>query len=239
VLRAGLLHQIRLGRRIAGSEQWQLLMMRPDAQPMKNLATVFLPAEGSQLDRAEALGKAEGLLKEGGAGLARLIEAAPAPRVVLVVDQFEEVFTRCEDVEEREQFFACLMGALAAAGDQLCLVIAMRSDFVGKCLERDYSGLAQQVQAHMVSVLPMQPEELRDAICQPATQVGLTVEDALVTEMLDDIQGAPGSLPLLQYTLKELWQRRQDNQLVLSAYQALGGINGTLDKRATELYREF
>jgi uncharacterized protein YjbI with pentapeptide repeats len=239
VLRAGLLHQIRLGRRIAGSEQWQILMMRPDAQPMKNLATVFLPAEGSQLDRAEALGKAEGLLKEGGAGLARLMEAASAPRVVLVVDQFEEVFTRCEDVEEREQFFACLMGALAAAGEKLCLIIAMRSDFVGKCLERDYSGLAQQVQAHMVSVLPMQPEELRDAICQPATQVGLTVEDALVTEMLDDIQGAPGSLPLLQYTLKELWQRRQDNQLVLSAYQALGGINGTLDKRATELYRSF
>jgi ABC-type nitrate/sulfonate/bicarbonate transport system ATPase subunit len=94
VLRAGLLHQLRLGRRIAGSEQWQLLMMRPDAQPMKNLATVFLPAEGSQLDRAEALGKAEELLKEGGAGLARLIAAAPAPRVVLVVDQFEEVFTR-------------------------------------------------------------------------------------------------------------------------------------------------
>ena len=144
VLRAGLLHQLQQGRRIAGSDQWQIVMMRPDAQPMKNLATAFLPEDGSQLDRAEALGRAEGLLREGGAGLARLVAAAPAPRVVLVIDQFEEVFTRCEDLDGREQFFACLMGALAAAGDWLWLVIAMRSDFVGKCLERDYSGLAQQ-----------------------------------------------------------------------------------------------
>jgi hypothetical protein len=112
----------------------------------------------------------------------------------------------------------------------------MRSDFVGKCLEREYSGLAQRVQEGMVSVLPMAPAELRDAICKPAAAVGLTVEAALVTEILDDVQGAPGSLPLLQYTLKELWQRRQNNQLVLSAYQALGGINGTLDQRATANY---
>jgi uncharacterized protein YjbI with pentapeptide repeats len=211
----------------------------PDAQPMEHLAEAFLPQTGSQLDRAETLGRVAGLLKEGGAGLARLVQAADAPRVVLVVDQFEEVFTRCADVAEREQFFACLMGALAAAGDKLCLIIAMRSDFVGKCLERDYSGLAQRVQDGMVSVLPMAAAELREAICQPAAAVGLTVEAALVTEILEDVQGAPGSLPLLQYTLKELWQRRQSNQLVLSAYQALGGINGTLDQRATALYNGF
>ncbi|MEO1069185.1 MAG: pentapeptide repeat-containing protein, partial [Cyanobacteria bacterium J06638_6] len=165
--------------------------------------------------------------------------AAEAPRVVLVIDQFEEVFTRCDDLAERDQFLACLMGALAEIGGKLCLVSAMRLDFVGKCLERDYSGLAQRIQQHMISVLPMKRNELRDAICKPAKEVGLTVEPALVTEMLNDIAGSPGSLPLLQYTLKELWQRRQNNQLVLSAYQALGGINGTLDQRATELYHSF
>ena len=106
VLRAGLLHQLKLGRRIAGSDRWQILMMRPDDRPMKNLAAVFVPEEGSQLDRAEALGRAEGLLREGGAGLARLVEAAIAPRVLLVVDQFEEVFTRCGDIAERDSFFS-------------------------------------------------------------------------------------------------------------------------------------
>jgi deoxyxylulose-5-phosphate synthase len=97
----------------------------------------FCPRQAPNWIGRRPWGRVAGLLKEGGAGLARLVQAADAPRVVLVVDQFEEVFTRCADVAEREQFFACLMGALAAAGDKLCLIIAMRSDFVGKCLERD------------------------------------------------------------------------------------------------------
>ena len=73
----------------------------------------------------------------------------------------------------------------------------------------------------------------------PAEQVGLTVEPTLVTEILNDIAGAPGSFPLLQYTLKALWQKRQGNQLVLTAYQTLEGIAGSLDKRATEIYNSF
>ena len=239
VLRAGLLHQLKLGRRIAGSDAWQILITRPDAHPMKNLAAVFVPERAVQLDRAEALGRAQGLLKEGAAGLQRLIQASTAPRVILVIDQFEEVFTRCQGPEEREQFFACLMGALAEADNKLCLVIAMRADFVGKCLEQEYSGLATQIQERMINVLPMKPEELEAAICKPAEQVGLSIEPALVTEILNDIAGAPGSLPLLQYTLKELWQQRQGNQLVLSTYLDLGRINGTLDKRATEIYNSF
>ncbi|MFG6105327.1 pentapeptide repeat-containing protein [Leptothoe sp. EHU-05/26/07-4] len=239
VLRAGLLHQLKLGRRSAGSDQWQILITRPDIHPMQNLAAVFVPEGGSQLDRAGELGKAIGLLKEGAAGLQRLVEVSTAPRTILVIDQFEEVFTRCDSNEEREQLFGCLMGALEETGDKFCLIIAMRADFVGKCLEQDYSGLAQQLQQHMISVLPLTADELRDAICKPAEQANLTIEPALVTEILNDIKGAPGSLPLLQYTLKELWQRRQESTLMLSTYQELGGINGTLDKRATEIYNRF
>ncbi|MEA5466259.1 nSTAND1 domain-containing NTPase [Leptothoe sp. PORK10 BA2] len=239
VLRAGLIHQLQLGRRIAGSDQWQILITRPDVKPMENLAAAFVPAGGSQLDRAEALGRAAGLLQEGAAGLQRLVQAAEAERIILVIDQFEEVFTRCGSAEEREQFFGCLMGALDTTDHKLCLIIAMRADFVGKCLEQNYSGLAQRVQQHMVSVLPLTVDELREAICKPAEQASLAVESSLVTQILNDIQGAPGSLPLLQYTLKELWQRRQEGRLMLSAYQELGGINGTLDKRATEIYNSF
>lgn len=239
VLRAGLLHQLQVGRRITGSDGWRIRITRPDRQPMQNLALAFVDEGLSDLDRAEALGRATGLLKEGAAGLQHLVQASTALRVILVIDQFEEVFTRCDKVEEREQFFACLMGALSNTDDKLCLIIAMRADFIGKCFEQPYSGLAQQIQQHLISVLPMEPEELKAAICQPAEQVGLEIEPALVTEMLNDIAGAPGSLPLLQYTLKELWQQRQGNQLVLSAYQALGGINGTLDHRATEIYNSF
>ena len=239
VLRAGLLHQLKRGRRIAGSDQWRIRLTRPDRQPLRNLALAFVDETAPDLERAEQLGKAERLIEKGADGLRRLVQTDSAPKVILVIDQFEEVFTRCEDVEEREQFFACLMGALAETEDKLCLILALRADFVGKCLERDYSGLADRVQQGMVNVLPMALDDLRDAIGKPAEQVGLTVEPALLTEILDDIAGAPGSLPLLQYTLKELWQQRQNNQLVLSAYHALGGINGTLDQKATEIYNRF
>ncbi|MEM8504223.1 MAG: caspase family protein [Cyanobacteria bacterium P01_D01_bin.1] len=248
VLRAGLLHQIQLGRRIAGSEQWRIRLTRPDKQPMQNLALAFVDDSAdenlSDIERAGALGKATELLNEGAAGLQRLVQAASAPRVILVIDQFEEVFTRCESEEEREQFFDCLMGALSGietsnTANKLCVIVAMRADFVGKCLEHEYSGLARRVQQSMVSVLPMARGELEAAICKPAQQVDLQVEPSLVTAMLNEIAGAPGSLPLLQYTLKELWQQRQNSTLLLSTYQDLGGIRGTLDKRATEIYNSF
>ncbi|MGB3495295.1 MAG: pentapeptide repeat-containing protein [Elainellaceae cyanobacterium] len=239
VLRAGLLHQLKLGRRITGSDQWRIRLTRPDRQPLRNLALAFVDENAPDLERAEQLGRSERLIEKGADGLRRLVQTDSAPKVILVIDQFEEVFTRCENVEEREQFFACIMGALAETEEKLCLILALRADFVGKCLERDYSGLADRVQQGMVNVLPMALDDLRDAICNPAEQVGLIVEPALLTEILDDIAGAPGSLPLLQYTLKELWHQRQNNQLVLSAYHALGGINGTLDKKATEIYSQF
>lgn len=238
VLRAGLLYQLKLGRRISGSDQWRIRITRPDQKPMQNLALAFVEEGLSDLDRAEALGKASGLLTEGTAGLQRLVQAA-ASRTVLVIDQFEEVFTRCENPEEREQFFACLMGALSDVDNKLCLIIAIRADFIVKCMEEEYSGLARQIDQHMVSVLPMKADELRAATCRPAEQVNLNIEPALVTEILNDIEGAPGSLPLLQYTLKELWHQRQGNQLTLASYQNLGRIQGTLDQRATAIYNGF
>ena len=239
VLRAGLLHQLKLGRRISESDQWRIRITRPDRQPMQNLALAFVEEGLSDLDRAEALRIASGLLKDGAEGLQRLVQASSALRTILAIDQFEEVFTRCENLEEREHFFACLMGALPDVDDKLCLIIAMRADFIGKCLEQDYSGLSQQIQNHIINVLPMGTNELKDAICKPAEQVSLKVEPALVTEILNDIEGAPGSLPLLQYTLRELWHQRQNNHLTFASYQTLGGIQGTLDKRATAIYNSF
>ncbi len=239
VLRAGLLHQLKVGRRIAGSDQWQILIMRPDATPMKNLAEVFVDPNLAQLDRAADLGKAEGLLKEGGVGLGRLVQASLAPRVVLVIDQFEEAFTRCDDLEQRQQFFDCVLGALQQEPDKLCVILAMRADFVGKCLEQAYSGLARMVEQQLVSVLPMTQDELTDAICKPAEQVGTTVEPLLVQTILKEIQGAPGRLPLLQYALTQVWNEASGGELTLAGYQRLGGIDGTLQSRATRLYEAF
>ncbi|PSN17549.1 hypothetical protein C7271_17190, partial [filamentous cyanobacterium CCP5] len=144
VLRAGLLHQLQQGRRIGGSDRWDIRLFLPGDNPCQNLAAAFIDGGISHIERAEQQGKAEALIKEGADGLRRLVQTTASPRVVLVVDQFEEVFTLCQDAAERAHFFATLLGALDSCGDKLCLILAMRADFVGRCFEQDYSGLAQQ-----------------------------------------------------------------------------------------------
>ncbi|MBD0263341.1 MAG: hypothetical protein ICV78_11645 [Tolypothrix sp. Co-bin9] len=113
----------------------------------------------------------------------------------------------------------------------------MRADFFGKCAE--YGKLTQQIQENLVTVTPMTEEELRQAISEPAKQVDLQIEPELVNQMIVDVEGSPGSLPLLQYTLTELFQHRTEEKLTISAYTRLGGVKGTLQKRATEIYEDL
>ncbi|MEM6839065.1 MAG: pentapeptide repeat-containing protein [Cyanobacteria bacterium P01_C01_bin.120] len=232
VLRAGVLQQLK----DAGDTEIRLLV--PGEHPLQSLALAFVDETAERLDRAEQQQQAKRLVESGAEGLCALVETSNKPRVMLVVDQFEESFTLCHDRAEREQFFATLLGALQAS-DTLTLILAMRSDFVGKCFEADYSGLATQVKTHLEPVLPMSQDELIQAIAAPARQVGLTLEPGLVEALLKDIDPTSGSLPLLQYTLTALWQRQQDNQLKLSAYMQLGGVTGTLQQRADAVYNSL
>ncbi len=112
----------------------------------------------------------------------------------------------------------------------------MRADFFGKCVEREYSGLGETIQQHWEPVTPMNRQQLRKAIVEPAKQVQLAVEPELVEQILEDVGSAPSSLPLLQDALLELWKERKDNSLQLTTYIQLGKIAGTLDRRATEVY---
>ncbi len=240
VLRAGLLNQLRQGR-LLGSDRWELRIMLPTEHPLKSLANEFVDQRSGNIDRAAQLATAEKLLAEGKDGLQRLVEAtAKATRMVLVIDQFEESFTLCQNLEEREQFFACLIGALEIAADKFCLAIAMRADFFGKCVEREYGGLSKRIAAHLVAVTPMNDDELREAIAKPAALVDCEVEPVLIEEIVRDVAGAPANLPLMQFALSELWQLRDVNRLTLQAYkQELGGITGALEKRATAVYAQF
>ncbi|NER90838.1 caspase family protein [Moorena sp. SIO3A2] len=239
VVRAGLLYQLQLGRRLSGSESWQIKILQPGEHPLNSLALTFVDSGLSDIERANQLAQAEDLTKKGSEGLRQLIAVTNTQRVILVVDQFEEAFTLCQDSSERQQFFECLLGALPKTGDKLCLVLTMRADFFGKCLEQDYSGLAQQIQEHGIAVMPMSPEELKQAIVEPAKQVDLEIEPELVKEILADVADAPGYLPLLQYTLTRLWEESTDNCLRLNTYVKLGGVMGTLRQRATEVYELF
>ncbi|WP_062291516.1 caspase family protein [Nostoc piscinale] len=264
VVKAGLLHQLKLGKRLGGSDQWVIKIFRPGEHPLKSLARVFVnnitsrPVQDAQTqtDKPKSeLETAEELLNKGARGLTELVQATlqsvevphelepeantlplqnqVSHRLILVIDQFEEVFTLCQDEGDRQQFFECLLGALNNSG--LTVVITMRADFFGKCAEQEYAGLAQKIQDNLITVTPMNQKELTQAITQPAYQVGLEVQRELVEQMLADVEG-PGSLPLLQYTLTELWRKREVNRLTLAEYSRLGGVKGTLQKRADEVY---
>ena len=239
VLRAGLIHQLQLGHKLANSRDWQVPITIPGEHPLKRLAKLFVEPNLPQIDKAEQLGKAEGLLKQGAEGLRRLVQTAEASRIVLIIDQFEEVFTLCQDNEERAKFFQCILGALATTENKLCLILAMRVDFFGKCFEKDYGGLGKKIEENLITITAMTEGQLRKAIVEPAKRVNLMVEAELVEEILRDVKGSPGILPLVQYTLTEIWKRKTDNCLKLATYITLGRIGGTLNKRATEVYNAF
>lgn len=166
------------------------------------------------------------------------MKIASGKRLVLVIDQFEEVFTLCQDETERQQFFESMLGALEITDNQLCVIITLRADFFGKCLEREYAGLAQKIEANPINVTPMTPDQLEEAIIKPARQVGLEVQRELVKKILEDVE-RPGSLPLLQFTLTQLWQQRQVNRLTLAEYIKLGGVKQTLKNQADKVYQDL
>ncbi len=241
VLRAGLLHQLKLGRKLAGSQDWKIQIMLPGEHPLHNLALSWLEPDLSDAERATQLDQIESLLKKGGEGLTKLVQASTANRVILVIDQFEEALTLCQDLTEREAFFQCLLEAGAQTDNKLCLILAMRIDFFGKCFEREYSDLGNKIQNkdNFVAVPPMKREELEQAIIKPAEKVNLSLDSGLAEAILRDIQGSPGSLPLMQDTLTELWKRRKDHQLKFTSYYQLGGIGETLNQKATEVYNSL
>ena len=158
---------------------------------------------------------------------------------LLFIDQFEEIFTQTEE-SLREKFIAALVAIIRANSTKV--ILAMRADF----LERlsPFPEFAKLVEKNNL-VTDMHPDELRLAIEQPAAQHGVVFQQGLVEEIIKDVQGQAGSLPLLQYTLNLLWEEEKkeddlaDRTLNTKAYRELGGVRGALQKRADEIYASF
>ncbi len=241
VLRAGLSYELRQGQRLSGSRHWSLKIIVPTAHPLQSLAKLFVDADLSVVNEAIEMDKTIEFLQKGGDSFKRLIarylDKNFQSKFLLIIDQFEETFTLCEDLRERNQFLACLLGFLDTKQDEFKLILGMRIDFLGKCFEQDYYGLGKLIEANLITVLPLNSEQLQRAITEPAKKANLELEAGLVQQMLKDGGNQPGSLPLVQDTLTELWQQRVDNSLKLSVYVKLGGISGTLNKRATAFYK--
>ena len=232
--RAGLLAALKVGA-IATSASWPTVIVRPGAEPLESLATAVL----GKLDpkRQLDLGRTMAELRAEPRTLHRAIRLQlaeqPEQRLLLLVDQFEEVFTLCKDELERRAFVESLVHAATVARGQLVVVLTMRADFYGKCAA--YPTLAAAVSDQQLLVGPMTNAELREAIQRPAELTGLAFEPALLERLLHDLDSQPGMLPLLQHALFELWHAPDNGRLTLARYEAIGGIAGALEQRANQV----
>ncbi|MFQ3633017.1 helix-turn-helix domain-containing protein [Roseiflexus sp.] len=152
---------------------------------------------------------------------------------LVVIDQFEEAWTLCQQEAECATFLERLL-ALAQAPGGPFVVVTLRADFYDRPLQ--YRAFGAALRQCTEVVLPLGPEEIVDAITGPLEHLGMTVEPELIATLVAESERRPGALPLLQYTLTELFERRAGTVLNLASYRAIGGIAGALTHRADELY---
>ncbi len=246
LVRAGLVPALRRNA-LPGSDQWMIHVFRPGARPLAELALHLVQLRGED-QRPGALTEMEQELRRDERAMHNAVRLKLASlqlkseeevrrRVLLVIDQFEEVFTLCHDDDERKRFLDNLLYASAALDGRSIVVLTMRADFYYKCAA--YGGLSARMAAHQYLVGPMVEENLRQAVEEPARLVGLKIEPELIAEVLAEVSNQPGTLPLLEYALLEVWKRRREGRLTLKAYRESGGVKEALAQRAEAVFTAF
>jgi WD40 repeat protein len=236
LVRAGLVPALRRGT-LSGSSGWEVALLRPGAHPLESLsAQLVRRGNGVGMQTTlDALATDARTLHLAGSLLVG--ERGGDAQLLVVVDQFEEVFTLCHGEAERRAFFANLLYAASVPAGHVRVLLTMRADFYHRCA--GYPELAQQLAVQQYLVSPLEREGLRQAIEEPARRVGLSFEPGLVATILDDVADDAGGLPLLEHALLELWRRRTGGLLTLAAYRATGGVAGAIAKRAEEVFQSL
>jgi tetratricopeptide (TPR) repeat protein len=240
VVRAGLLPALR--RR--GENAWEIVTLVPGDRPLYNLSATLLPFLEPEMSEVKRLGEIQDLADKLEAGkmqlrdvVQRVLELQPGTqRLLLVVDQWEELFTLCESIGARQRFIDNLLEATRTSA--LKVVLTLRGDYFGRAVTSQRE-LSDRLQGAQVNLGPMTEDELRCAIVEPARKVGLGFEDNLVELMLEQALGEPGHLPLLEFVLRGLWERRQGRLMHRAAYDDMGQLEGAIAKRAEALYEEL
>ena len=234
VVTAGLLPELKAGA-LAGSEAWRYYgPLVPGSNPLAKLARLFRPPAADP--GAWDLHQIDRFLQDPHHLLHLVDESGEGP-IVLIVDQFEELFTLCRDEALRQAFVDNLLTLLEAPAGQHRAIVTMRGDF------ESYVTRLPAFHAHykdgVLHVPPLSAAELREAIEGPARGVGLRFEEGLVEALLHDLLGEPAALPLLQFTLLRLWEKRQRNRVTLETYRQVGGGRLALARTADELYESL
>jgi hypothetical protein len=220
----------RLKARPASADQRYLPPLVPGSEPLRNLAAAVLGPDAGSAKIGEL---AQRLLREPG-HLAEL--AAGSSPWVVVIDQFEETFTLCRDVPTQQAFARCLQSLVDAPGMRHAVALTLRSDYEGHV--KALPALQPLFASGLVRVTSMSAAELREVIEKPAEIAGLKFEDGLIEALAKDLQDDLAGLPLLQFTLLKLWDKRDRNRVTWSAYRELGTARDALANSAQKLYDE-
>ncbi len=260
LVRAGLVPALKSGRSrngkgIPGSTNWPIILLRPGSEPLKSLADALLQNDAAKALLVKPLEFADDMLEDkrtlhGAVG--SVLHDTPADsRFVIVVDQFEELFTqfdfrlaqRRDDTSkrgldaQRQAFINNLLYATEVRGGRALVIITMRADFYSRCA--GYTELCHVLGDGQDLVPPLHEDGLRAAIEQPAQLCGFELEDGLIDLLVQDMRQQPaGALPLLQHTLFLLWQQSQGARLRVNSYRQIGGIAGALETHANHVYQE-
>jgi WD40 repeat protein/serine/threonine protein kinase len=232
VVRAGLLPALRRGA-IAGSRNWFYVEMHPGDAPLIELEAALLRVAVNPPDSLMSQ------LAENERGLLRALKRTlpeDGSELLLLVDQFEELFTLVDEDETRTHFINNLLTAIQDPRSRVRVIITLRADFYDRPLL--YPEFGELIRESTAVVLPLSKADLERAILGPAERVGLVIEPQLVSAIIQDVAGT-GALPLMQYALTELYERRDGRILTFDAYREIGGVTGALARRAEELYLEL
>jgi WD40 repeat protein len=243
LVRAGLIPALERNQPLAdgalppdGSADWPVHVITPTARPLKELAAALTRDSESVTATATLMDDlardprcldlaASRALQRGGRG----------NRLLLVVDQFEELFTACKDGAERKQFVDNLLTTAAPeTGGPTVVVLTLRADFYAHCLQ--FENLRAALEKEQTLLGPMSPKELRRAIEEPAKRGGWEFEEGLVERLLKDAGDEPGALPLLSHALLETWEQRRGRRLTFKGYEEAGGVSGAIAQTAESVY---
>jgi WD40 repeat protein len=251
VVFAGLVPRL---RNSATSTRWQIISCRPGTKPFDALAEAFIelelpdqkmdlehPSTDPRGDRSFCFRMLELAvrLQQEQQALCRTIEhlhrTHPETRLLLIVDQFEELYTLCPETD-RQPFLNQLLDAVQFA-PAFTLVLTLRADFYGYALSD--RRLSDALQGAVYNLGPMSREELQRAIVQPAAQMQMKLESGLTDTLIQATQGQAGQLPLLEFALTELWSQQEAGLLTYRAYEAIGGVEEALANHAERVYTKL
>lgn len=220
----------------------------PDRDPFLALSRSLVPFYVTSSDDTERLVNIRKLGEKLRSGTLTLLDVFAAcrsqnhgRRVLLIADQFEEVFTLVQEASNRNNFIDVLLtgfpDSVLGGRPDICLVLTLRADFYGHALL--HRPLADVLQGHVENLGPMNRKELRAAVVRPAENAQTSFEPGLVETLLDDVENKPGSLPLLQFALREMWGRQQNRTITRKSYDDIGGVEGALAQRAEMIFRDL